>query len=91
MECLDLALNGLNDAYTAAVMAYAFALARQPCIDKAIDLLNDLAVQERKCILSGTDLRNTCSLVHNRTHVFLIVRFLASFNFFGNSYVFISS
>ena len=33
----------------------------------------------------------TLSLVHNRTHVFLIVRFLASFQFFGIAYVFISS
>ena len=34
---------------------------------------------------------NKLSLVHNRTHVFLIVRFLASFQFFGIAYVFISS
>ncbi|XP_072038907.1 pregnancy zone protein-like [Amphiura filiformis] len=49
-ECLDLALNGMGDVYTAALMAYTFALADQPCIEKAINILNQLAVEEHGTI-----------------------------------------
>ena len=51
MECLDLALNGIRDVYTTALMAYTFALSDQPCIKKAIKLLNELALEDRRFLL----------------------------------------
>ena len=48
-ECLDLAFSTLNDGYTAALLAYAFALDNHPCINKAIKILNRLAIEEGTC------------------------------------------
>ena len=41
--------------------------------------------------VTGLLFTHIISLVHNRTHDFLIVRFLVSFQFFGIAYVVISS
>ena len=42
------------------------------------------SINKAHLVLSKGKCADTKSLVHNRTHDFLIVRFLASFHFFGN-------